>query len=300
MDGFTPSTYNERGERASLRRSVVSRTATELPRLFKGYPGRADARSVLRVGGLARAFLVVVAGIVAGVSLYAGFIEAGVVADPFAPRLQGDLQAARSDRSAMRVLFVGNSMTYYHAMPQMVERLAAGDTGAEPLLAVSYTEGGWTLEEAAADDRLDRLIREVRWDALVLQEQTGRAAESEDWLRYQTVPYAQALQRPIEARGARTVLYMTWYRRYENDLGKLLGLPVAPVASALGEAHWRRPGLRLLESDGHHPNLAGSYLAACVFYATLTGRDPTHSSYSGGLARADARFLQRVAADVAK
>jgi hypothetical protein len=241
---------------------------------------------------------VFVAGIVAGVSLYVGFIQAGVIRSPFAPVLQGDLPAARSDRPGMRVLFVGNSMTYYHGMPQMVERLATGDAGAEPLFAVSYTRPGWTLEEAATDDRLARLIQSLRWDALVLQEQTGRASEPADRLRHQTVPYAQELQRPIEAHGGRTLLYMTWYRRYEDDLGSLLSAPVAPAASALGEAHWRRPELPLLESDGHHPNLAGSYLAACVFYAALTGRNPARSSYNGGLAPADARFLKRVAADV--
>jgi hypothetical protein len=241
---------------------------------------------------------VIVAGIVAGASLYVGFIKAGVLPNPFAPVLQGDLRAARSDRPGVRVLFVGNSLTYYHGMPQMVERLAAGDPGTEPLFAVSYTRPGWTLEGAAADERLARLIREIQWDALVLQEQTDRASASESRLKYRTVPYAEELRRPIEARGARTVLYMTWSGSHESDLVQLLALPVAPVASAWREAHWRRPELQLLESDGHHPNVAGSYLAACVFYATLTGRDPTWSSYTGGLARADARFLQRVAADV--
>jgi hypothetical protein len=249
---------------------------------------------------LGRAFVVIVAGIVAGFSLYVGFIRAGVIQSPFAPVLQGDLTAARSDRPGMRVLFVGNSMTYYHGMPQMVERLASEDAGGGRLIAVSYTRPGWTLEEAAADDRLARLIQSVRWDALVLQEQTGRASASADWLRYRTIPYAQELERPIEVHGGRTLVYMTWYRRHEDDLGSLLSAPVAPVASALGEAHWRRPQLPLLESDGHHPNLAGSYLAACVFYATLTGRDPTRSAYTGVLEGADARFLQRVAADVVK
>lgn len=255
---------------------------------------------MLRTAGLVRAFLVIIAGIVAGVSLYVGFIQAGIISNPFAPLLQGDLQAARSNRSGMRVLFIGNSITYYHGMPQMVARLAAGDGGTEPLFAVSYTRPGWTLQDAAADERLARLLRDIQWDALVLQEQTDRAKASEDSLRHQTVPSAEELRRPIEARGARTVVYMTWYGRHENDLGQLLSLPVAPVASAWREAYWRRPELPLIESDGRHLSLAGSYLAACVFYATLTERDPTLSSYTGGLERTDARFLQRVAADIVK
>ena len=249
---------------------------------------------------LGRAFLVVTAGIVAGFSLYVGFIQAGVLPNPFAPLLQGDLEAVRSSRPGLRVLFVGNSITYYHGMPQMVERLAAGDAGASPLFAVSYTRPGWALQHAASDERLAQLLRDIRWNALVLQEQTDRAKASEDSLRRQTVPYAEELRRPIEARGARTVLYMTWYGSPENDLARLLAAPVAPVGSAWQEAYWRRPELPLIESDGKHPSLPGSYLAACVFYATLTGRNPTRSSYTGGLARIDARFLQGVAAEVVK
>jgi hypothetical protein len=36
----------------------------------------------------------------------------------------------------------------------------------------------------------------------------------------------------------------------------------------------------------------------CVFYRELTGRDPTSSSYLGGLGERDARFLQLIAGDV--
>ena len=118
-----PSTYNERGERASLRRLVTLRTVTRQPQLYsrvkQGGQG-ADAGLVPRAVRIVRAFVVVLAGIIAGASLYVGFIEAGVIANPFGPRLQGDLQAARGDRPGMRVLFVGNSMTYYHGMPRMV------------------------------------------------------------------------------------------------------------------------------------------------------------------------------------
>jgi hypothetical protein len=45
-------------------------------------------------------------------------------------------------------------------------------------------------------------------------------------------------------------------------------------------------------------NRAGSYLAACVFDRELTGRDPLNSSFLGGLAKNDARFLQLIAGDV--
>ena len=250
-----------------------------------------------RVVRLGRALLVVTAGIVAGFSLYVGLIQAGVMRSPFAPVLQGDIASARSDRPGDRVLFVGNSMTYYNAMPQMVQSLAAGDKGDKPLFAVSYTAPSWTLEGAAGDKDLAKLIRDVSWDTVVLQENTRRALASEYGLEHDTFPYAQSLQRRIEDRGARLLLYQTWSGY--SGLPRLLDMPVAPVWLAIEEARSRRPDLQLLLDDGH-PNRAGSYLAACVFYALLTGRDPSDSTYTGEIDPWDAMFLQRVAAELAR
>jgi hypothetical protein len=241
---------------------------------------------------------VITAGIVAGCLLYVGLVGAGVVSNPFAPVLRGDIEAARSDRPGGRVLFVGNSMTYYNDMPRMVETLAAGDPGARPLLVVSYTAPRWTLEGAAKDDRLARLIRDVRWDTVILQENTTLALRSKSSLEHDSVPYAQALQRRIDGTGARALLYETWTGR--SDLPALLDLPVAPVGPAIAESQSRRPDLRLLMDDDHHPNRAGSYLAACVFYALVTKRDPSHSSYMGQIDPWDAMFLQRLAAELVR
>jgi hypothetical protein len=44
--------------------------------------------------------------------------------------------------------------------------------------------------------------------------------------------------------------------------------------------------------------LAGSYLAACVFYAKIFGESPVGVNYSAGLADETAAYLQQVAADV--
>jgi len=72
-----------------------------------------------------------------------------------------------------------------------------------------------------------------------------------------------------------------------------------------------RPKLELYHADNSHPTPAGSYLAACVFYAVLTGRNPRHlpaqitvdlQAGAGKVKRAaatlsdqDAAFLQRIA-----
>jgi hypothetical protein len=252
----------------------------------------------MRVRGLLKAFAVVLTGIVAAFALYVGFVQAGVLPSPFGPVVEGDLDDARSDRRGLRVLFVGNSITYWNDTPQLVSRLAEEDRGAEiPLFAVSFTRPGWTLRDSASDKQLWRLLAGTEWDAVVLQEQTTLANSSPSVVRQESLPAALQLHEHVTGRGAQLVIFMNWPWRYRGDLADQLdSVLVAPVGPAASEAVRRRPDLDLLDDDGHHPSLAGSYLAACVLYTVLTGRDPRASAFTAGLPEADARFLQRVAA----
>jgi len=68
-----------------------------------------------------------------------------------------------------------------------------------------------------------------------------------------------------------------------------------PVGLAFARALSLRPELTLVIDDNKHPTLAGTYLAACVFYAALNGRSPEGLAYTAGLAMQDAGFLQEVA-----
>ncbi len=49
--------------------------------------------------------------------------------------------------------------------------------------------------------------------------------------------------------------------------------------------------------DGSHPDLIGTYLAACVVYASLYGRSPVGNPYDyyGAIDKDTALFLQKVA-----
>ena len=68
-----------------------------------------------------------------------------------------------------------------------------------------------------------------------------------------------------------------------------------PVALAFAIVTGERPDLKLRTADRKHPTLAGTYLAACTFYAALTGESPENNRYVAGLADKDAAYLQRIA-----
>ena len=82
-------------------------------------------------------------------------------------------------------------------------------------------------------------------------------------------------------------------------IGRELGATVVPVGLAwetFGRTHTGPP---LYDRDQSHPSVAGSYLAACVFLATLFGSHPVgHRGDVSGLDPADRERLQAVARDV--
>jgi hypothetical protein len=254
---------------------------------------------------------------VLALAIIVGLFLAGVVRPPAV--LEGDLADARGDRPGLRVLFVGNSLTYFNDMPQLVQRLAAAAPAGGPIFTVEYARAGQTLEGHDGDGRLRALLREARWDDVVLQEQSYRGSAPAEARMRDTDPYAASLGRAIRRAGARPLLFATWgfqegdpddvpgddyaamqQRVLENYamLGAELRAPVVPVGAAWERALSLRPTIGLWAWDGGHPSPRGSYLAACVFYGALTGRNPERSAFTAGLPPSDAHFLQRVAADV--
>jgi hypothetical protein len=257
-----------------------------------------------------------VVGIVLGLTVYSGLVHVGLARSLFAPTLRGDIALARGGRPGLRVLFVGNSFTFKNSLPALVHDLAAGDPGGKPIYSVEYAAPGWSLRGADKDGGLTKLLRDVKWDVVVLQEKSWLLSFPEEQWRRATYPFARDLHEKIAASGAQTLLFMTWgyalgdrwnvphdtYAEMQvrlaegySKLGAELGARVAPAGLAWAEALRREPGLNLWADDGQHPGRSGSYLAACVFYAALTGRDPARSRFTAGIEDGQARFLQQVA-----
>lgn len=124
--------------------------------------------------------------------------------------------------------------------------------------------------------------------------------------------YARLLDAEVKKVKARTLFYATWAAKATPDeqpklteayqtIGKELGSLVAPV----GEA-WKlalSDSLALHGPDGRHPNLAGSYLAGCVLYRTITREKATglprqvirDGKPAGSLSESQAERLQKIA-----
>ncbi len=204
-----------------------------------------------------------------------------------------------------KVLFLGNSYTATNNLPQIVSDLATS-TG-DILIYDSNLPGGSTLLDHSSNSTSQNKILSNDWDYVVLQEQSQTPA----------FPVPQAfmdgfsnLKSYISQNKpcAQITSFMTWghqngdiqncpnnpgvcsYTSMQNALAErymsMSNLFDSEV-TAVGEV-WRyikenHPEINLYQSDGSHPSVAGSYLAACSFYTSIFRKDPTLITNNYGL-----------------
>ncbi|MBZ0165402.1 MAG: hypothetical protein K8I00_01255, partial [Candidatus Omnitrophica bacterium] len=77
-----------------------------------------------------------------------------------------------------------------------------------------------------------------------------------------------------------------------------LNVMIAPVGEAFAQVLDTREDISLFQRDGRHPSTAGTYLAACVIYATIFQKSPYGLEYSAGLEPGKARYLQDLAGEI--
>jgi len=202
---------------------------------------------------------------------------------------------------SLKLLYVGNSYTFYHDLPKLVAELAAarGVTMEHELVS----KGGATLEQHLEAGDAAKSIEEGQFDYVVLQEQSLRPLHEAQKMAASVRQFDELIKRS----GAKTVLYMTWARedapeaqkeitKAYRSLGKELGAIVVPVGRAWESYRKEHAAPALYADDGSHPTLAGSYLAACVFVSRLLNENPVGiDSKLEGLSAQDAEQLQSVA-----
>jgi hypothetical protein len=219
-----------------------------------------------------------------------------------------------------RILFIGNSYFYYNNslhnhLRGFVEATQKHKT--HPLAYKSATIGGSSLDHhpiewLTAPGQIG--VKEpFEWVVLAGNSADALKESKRQKFNYTVRQYNQVIQ----SRGVKTALYMTHadvapHKQAApenmakivdmfNAVGREVGAKVIPVGLAFEKSYQRRPDLRLHdEHDGSHPNLAGTYLAAAVVYASLYQTTPVGNPYNyhGKLPAAVCEYLQQVAWEV--
>jgi hypothetical protein len=192
----------------------------------------------------------------------------------------------------LRVLFIGNSLTYVNNSPEIFAELARAQAPGRQIQVQMVTVPGETLLSLWERSNAREVLRSSKWDYVILQEQgalgeglrDGKIVVNDPALFHWAV---RLFDSEIRRQGARTVLMLTWSPKaapedqadlnYGYDsIARELGAVLAPVGPAWQEIRAQHPDLEMYQADGGHPSPLGSYLLGWVLVRSLlSGSDTT-------------------------
>jgi hypothetical protein len=209
--------------------------------------------------------------------------------------------STRSLAASLKVLFIGNSFTARNNLPGLIAQMAA--SRGQHLEHHLISAGGASLRMHWNKGDAQQAIEQTRYDYVVLQEQSTLPVKNPQRFRENIRLFDQA----IKASAAKTGLYLTWARQNAPEtqaaiteaylsIGEELGATVIPVGIVWQNFLRKHSQPALHDQDQSHPTLAGSYLAACVFFGVLFKESPVGiASELKGLMPAEAKLLQKTA-----
>ncbi|MBR6682306.1 MAG: hypothetical protein IKL40_04915 [Clostridia bacterium] len=214
------------------------------------------------------------------------------------------------DKKTLRLLFIGNSATYVHDVPETLAKLAT--EAGFPTEAVRITKGGYMLSQytdLSTEDgqKVIELINQ-KYDIVFLQDNGNCIADDEK--RSASKNACITLDAAIKATGAKTRIYVRPPYGYEKfgyspleqceEFDKLFG----EIANEIGaECSYvnrafaylaQHSDLNPYGDDNAHTSPEGAYLIVCTIFASLYNTSATILG-TNGINTDTAKMLQQIA-----
>lgn len=175
----------------------------------------------------------------------------------------------------MKVLFIGNSHTYFNDMPKLFSDMCeslSGERAEVTMLAYSNRTIAWHEKEYFS---IRFALLYGGYDYCVIQ-QFGHPMPP----REETEPVFDRLAGLCRRVGTEPVLFMTWAKKDEPEKAEEIGalyralaekhrVPLAPIAELYEDIRTAHPEIELYRHDGSHASPYGTYLIAATFAALL-------------------------------
>ena len=224
----------------------------------------------------------------------------------------------------VKVLFLGNSYTYsnggiYNVLDDISTSLG------KSIYYDKNTPGGYRLLNHSQDEASLSKIQSENWDYVILQGQSQYPAFADWQVAIDVLPYAKILCDSIYSNDSCSIplFFMTWGRE-NGDISNCEVLPevctyegmqnrlrrgylsmaqqsdaqVSPVGMVWKAIREDFPSYDLYSTDGSHPSVLGTYLASCVFYASIFHESPIGASFSNGIDESVALNIQTYAGNI--
>lgn len=198
---------------------------------------------------------------------------------------------------SVRILWIGNSYTFYNDVPQMVEDMAK--LNGVPVSTTRVLKGGESFKGHLTNPELHKQLEKGGWDYVVMQEFSSTPAYSTKFVADNILPYAAKIDSLAKkySPNVETLYYMTWGHKngntrqtdyplddtYEQMQDRIITTytdmayenhgKIAPVGVAWKNIRKNHPEIELYVEDNFHPSLAGSFLAANTIFAAMADSD---------------------------
>lgn len=182
-----------------------------------------------------------------------------------------------AQNDTMRVLFVGNSFTYFYNLPQVVSSMAA--TQDIVIITRQSTVGGSNLEQHWKGEKGTRtkvLLESQKWDYVVFNNHSLSAINTPT----EFMEYGEKFVKLVRELGAEPIFMMTWaYKSNPLMQSEITRMYIklcqetksefVPCGPLFAEARKWRPNLNLFDDD-KHPSSNGTYLLGLAFFKHFT------------------------------
>ena len=234
-----------------------------------------------------------------------------------------------SEPEICKILFIGSSYFNYNNLPDMLKNLA--ETVEKEVFIDRSTKNGTYLDCHCTNPITEQKINEQEWDYVLLQGVCTNCGYPETYHQifppyeeHPLKPSLEILYQKIKANceSTKIVYCMPWafedgtlwlpggtdsyfdmqQKIYNNTIkfADEIGLVIAPVGWAWNEVlKTKIKQLHYLHlSDYNHPSKRGSYLTACVLYATIFKEELKEINFFADLSEDEAKYFQSVASEI--
>lgn len=174
----------------------------------------------------------------------------------------------------MNILFVGNSLTYTNDLPSLVREM--GKMEGKKITFQSFLFANYSLEDHWNEGKVKTEIESGNYDFVIVQQGPSALPESQVLL----LEYATRFAQVCRENNSKMAFYMVWPSKarlfdldnviysYTNAAEKT-GALLCPAGLGWKYAWETNPSIPLYGSDGFHPGMDGTVLAALILYGTL-------------------------------
>lgn len=215
-----------------------------------------------------------------------------------------------------KVLFLGNSLTYFNDMPTMFKDIS--NSLGKNVTVTMYAPGGTGFVNHVSDPNFYDIVRSDTFDIVVMQPGTSESGGA-------SYPVSVTAQRGLTivdsirtySPCARIFLYeisngvisqndyptyfatQTRIKDSITKLSDLMHLPMIPAGECFRAHYTSSPDILLHNSYGDiHPNANGSYLVACAAYNAIYEDTVTETMHYAGVPDTTAEYLQDISDNI--